>query len=152
MAKKKIIEEISDNGLIDSILAQAPKENLHFIDRAMEITEQIFQILESKGYNQKNFAEILGKSEAEVSKWLSGYHNFTLRSLTLIESKLEKNIFSTSIGERYDAAKDGMVVYKVYSTLNNTKSQEQIGQDKWYQIASNTELIENRNNGINKAS
>ena len=43
-------------------------------------------LLSDKGLKQKDLADKMGKSEAEVSKWLSGTHNFTLRSIAKIEA------------------------------------------------------------------
>ena len=38
-------------------------------------TNRIYDILESKGMSQKDFARLMGKTETEVSRWLSGTHN-----------------------------------------------------------------------------
>ncbi|MCZ8286906.1 MAG: helix-turn-helix transcriptional regulator, partial [Bacteroidia bacterium] len=39
--------------------------------------------------------EKLGKSEAEISKWLSGTHNFTIRTLSKIEAELGESVITT---------------------------------------------------------
>jgi len=116
--KIKVSEVMADEGLIDALLASAPKENLHFIDRAMELTEQIYNILEKKGLNQKSFANSMCKSEAEVSKWLSGSHNFTLKSLALMETALGEEIFHTHVGEHLEAKHSGTTLFKVYAYIN----------------------------------
>ena len=41
---------------------------------------------------QKEFAKEVGKTEPEVSRWLSGTHNFTLRTLAKISSVLGEDI------------------------------------------------------------
>ena len=38
-------------------------------------TNRIYDILESKGMSQKDFARLMGKTETEVSRWLSVTHN-----------------------------------------------------------------------------
>jgi len=35
---------------------------------------------------QKEFAKKIGKSESEVSAWMTGRHNFTLKTLSKISS------------------------------------------------------------------
>ena len=37
---------------------------------------------------QKDLAKALGKNESEISKWLSGSHNFTLKTIARIEDVL----------------------------------------------------------------
>ena len=49
-------------------------------------------LLSDKGLKQKDLADKMGKSEAEISKWLSGSHNFTLRSIAKIETVLDVKI------------------------------------------------------------
>lgn len=89
--KKKILEEVVIPEFEESI-ANMPEDSRIFVDKSMEIAEFIFLTMEDKNMKQKNLAEKLGKSEAEVSKWLAGMHNFTLRSLAKIEAALQTNI------------------------------------------------------------
>ena len=44
---------------------------------SFRIVDRIREILEEKGLKQKDLAKRLGKSEAEISKWMRGTHNFT---------------------------------------------------------------------------
>lgn len=45
--------------------------------------------MENNHLDQKQLAEKLGKRESEISKWLSGFHNFTLKSLIKLEEALD---------------------------------------------------------------
>lgn len=63
------------------------KENLSF-----QIVDRIHEILKSKGLQQKDLANMLGKSEAEISKWMRGTHNFTIDTLVKIETALDAPI------------------------------------------------------------
>lgn len=45
-----------------------------------------------KGYKQKDLAEKLGKKESEISKWMRGTHNFTIETLSFIETALGEPI------------------------------------------------------------
>lgn len=58
------------------------------VDLSFQIVDRIHHILVSKGYKQKDLAAMLGKSEAEVSKWMRGTHNFTIDTLLNIETAL----------------------------------------------------------------
>lgn len=45
-----------------------------------------------KIFNLKDLALRLGKSEAEISKWMRGTHNFTIDTLVSIEDALDATI------------------------------------------------------------
>ena len=55
---------------------------------SMAIAHYIFQQLEKKRMTQKDLAVAMEKSEAEVSKWLNGMHNLTLRSIAKLQVAL----------------------------------------------------------------
>jgi hypothetical protein len=48
-----------------------------------------------KRSRRKKATNLLNKNESEVSKWLTGTHNFTLRSISKIESALGEKIITT---------------------------------------------------------
>jgi transcriptional regulator with XRE-family HTH domain len=74
------------------IIAETPEEVDNFVEHSMDILDRIHELLEQKfDGRQKLLAEKMGKSEAEVSKMLNGVQNFTLKTI----SKLE-----TAFGER----------------------------------------------------
>ena len=43
---------------------------------------------------QKEFARKMGKTEAEVSRWVGGTHNFTLRTIAKISDVLGEQILT----------------------------------------------------------
>ena len=57
--------------------------NLSFL-----IVDRIHNILEAKGLKQKDLANMLGKNESEISKWMRGTHNFTIETISSIENVL----------------------------------------------------------------
>ena len=81
--------------IIANALADIPAENIRFVDKNLGISEQVCAILERRGLTQKEFARMLGKSESEVSKWLSGLHNLTLKSIARMEAALGEDIIIT---------------------------------------------------------
>ena len=66
------------------------------VDFSIDIANRIFDILEMKGMKQKDFAKLLGKSEAEISKWLKGTHNFNIDTILKIQAKLEEDIIQVT--------------------------------------------------------
>ena len=58
------------------------------------VSNRIYDLLQQRGMTQKEFAKLMKKSEAEVSAWLSGQHNFTLRTIAKISAALNTDILS----------------------------------------------------------
>ena len=63
-----------------------------FVKQSFDIVDRIHQILIDQGKEQKDLAKLLGKSESEISKWMTGTHNFTIKTLAKIEAKLGEKI------------------------------------------------------------
>lgn len=68
---------------------------------SFRIVDRIHEILEEKGLKQKDLALKLGKSEAEISKWMRGTHNFTIDTLVSIEDALEAPIVQVCRSRAY---------------------------------------------------
>ena len=62
------------------------------VELSFQIVDRIHEILESRGLKQKDLAMMLGKKEAEISKWMRGTHNFTIDTLASIEKALDAPI------------------------------------------------------------
>ena len=80
--------------ILDDILSNIPKGIQKEVDMFYAIAARIDEILKRKGWNQADLAKAMGKKEAEISKWLSGSHNFTISTLARIETVLEEDIIS----------------------------------------------------------
>ena len=73
-------------------LNDVPKDVSIEVDLSFDIASRIDALLVEKGLSQKEFADMMGKRESEVSKWLKGTHNFTLRTLAKISAVLDSPI------------------------------------------------------------
>jgi plasmid maintenance system antidote protein VapI len=51
--------------------------------------------MENKGLLQKDLAKLLAKSEAEISRMLTGSHNLTVKTISKIEAVLGAKIITT---------------------------------------------------------
>lgn len=58
------------------------------VDLSFMIVDRIHSILVEKGLKQKDLANLLGKKESEISKWMRGTHNFTIETIISIENVL----------------------------------------------------------------
>lgn len=71
----------------------SPKEQARTESR-MLLAAKIDEARKAKGWNQNEFAEQMGKQPSEISKWLSGTHNFTVETLWDIEEVLGIDLIS----------------------------------------------------------
>ncbi len=62
----------------------------------MLVANKIADALNAKGISQKKFSEMTGRSESEVSEWLSGDRNFTIDTLSDIQKYLGIDLLNTS--------------------------------------------------------
>lgn len=54
----------------------------------MQLAANIEDLIKSKGWSKTKFASELNKLQPEISKWLSGTHNFTIETLIQISQVL----------------------------------------------------------------
>ncbi|SDZ98031.1 Helix-turn-helix [Arachidicoccus rhizosphaerae] len=73
-----------------------------FIEKNFAITEKVRIAMETKGWKAMDLAIALDKSPSEVSKWLSGMHNFTLKSLVKMEQALGVCLIYTEPIKEYE--------------------------------------------------
>ncbi len=68
------------------IVAATPADVKQEVSKAMDILDRIHELLQQKfDGKQKLLAKALNKSEAEVSKWLNGVQNHTIKTLVKLE-------------------------------------------------------------------
>ena len=82
------------NKLFRDCLAAIPAEQKAEFDLSFGIAERISEILKAKGLTQKDFARLLNKRDSEISKWLTGRHNFTTQTIARIETALGSKLIS----------------------------------------------------------
>ena len=85
-------QEMKRSRILEERRKHVNPETRKSVDLSFQIVDRIHQILEEKGLRQKDLAELLGKSEAEISKWMRGTHNFTIDTLVSIEIALNAPI------------------------------------------------------------
>lgn len=77
----------------NKILKETSRESREEIKFQLDVLERIEELLHEKfDGKQKLLAEKLGKTEAEVSKWLNSTQNFTIRTLIKLQIAFEDEI------------------------------------------------------------
>ena len=80
------------NRIMDEIRSTITPEMKLQMEMSVAIANRIYELLEAKGMTQKELAQKLGKTETEVSRWLSGTHNLTLSTICKISAALGEEI------------------------------------------------------------
>lgn len=83
---------MSANSMFREELARIPAEMKKQVDMSWAIADKIDSLLKARGLSQKEFAHLMGKTEPEVSRWVGGTHNFTLRTLAKISTVLGEDV------------------------------------------------------------
>ena len=96
------------NKLFKKALDQVSSETKVYVTHAMAIAVRIDYLLKQKSWSGAELARLLEKSPSEISRWLSGTHNFTLETLAKLESVFGEPILrieNAPAAARYVAAK-----------------------------------------------
>ena len=79
---------------MDEIRQNMSPEMKRQMELSVKIANRIYEIMEEKGLSQKDLALLLGKTETDVSRWLSGTHNMTMATIAKISEALDTDIIS----------------------------------------------------------
>ena len=88
------------NKLLEEIRQTMSPEMKRQMELSVKISNRIYEILEEKGLSQKDLARLLGKTETEVSRWLSGTHNMTMATIAKISEALDTDIVQVATRRR----------------------------------------------------
>ncbi|MCH5223007.1 MAG: helix-turn-helix transcriptional regulator [Muribaculaceae bacterium] len=80
------------NPLFRECLSKVSDKSRAEFNLSFEIATRIDDILKRKGMTQKELAAKMGKRESEISKWLTGRHNFTTNTIAGISYALGEPI------------------------------------------------------------
>jgi transcriptional regulator with XRE-family HTH domain len=94
---------------VDRLLKSPPKDVEVFVDLYADLVVRINQILREKGISKKELAERLDKQPSEISKWLGGEHNFTLRSIAKLSAELGEHLLEVPARKSQPVFIDGYV-------------------------------------------
>jgi ribosome-binding protein aMBF1 (putative translation factor) len=73
-----------------------------FIEKNLAITEKVRLAMENKGWKSQDLAKAMNKNPSEVSKWLTGMHNLTLKSIIKMEVALGIDLMHTEPVKEYE--------------------------------------------------
>lgn len=77
---------------LEEMLGPIPAPVQAEVDLSFEISDRIDALMRQRGLSKKQFADALGRRPSEITKWLSGQHNFTIATLAMLSSFFGKPI------------------------------------------------------------
>lgn len=78
------------------IFDEIPREKREETRLSFAISNRLDALMRERGLNKKQFAEAIGKRPNEITRWLSGEHNFTLATIAMLSSFFGKPIITVA--------------------------------------------------------
>ena len=76
------------------IFDEIPREKREETRLSFAISNRLDALMRERGLNKKQFAEAIGKRPNEITRWLSGEHNFTIATLAMLSAFFDQPIIS----------------------------------------------------------
>jgi transcriptional regulator with XRE-family HTH domain len=134
--RSKVFQRILDN---------TPKDVDIFVDWYADLVVRINQLLREKNISKKELAENMNKQPSEISKWLNGEHNFTLRSLAKLSAELGEPLIEVPKKKAQpEFAEDGFIC-RVHTFVSYTRHDTKT-RGKFWQFVEETESFNELNN------
>lgn len=70
----------------DEMIAATSPEIQKEVAMEFAISNRIYELMQKRGLNKIQLAQALGKRPSEITKWLSGQHNFTIKTLSTLQA------------------------------------------------------------------
>ena len=85
--------EFPKNNIINDWLQEnGNPEIAKLVEKNLAIANKIHEMIEERGLKAVDLARMLKKTPSEISKWLTGTHTFTTKTITKIETVLKEDI------------------------------------------------------------
>ena len=93
----KTVNKRKATGVLGRMIAEIDPVKLAKTRNRMIVAAKIADAMKAKNLNQKQFAKLMGRTESEISDWLSGDRNFTIDTLFDIGQALGVTVLSEAI-------------------------------------------------------
>ena len=86
-----------NSDILTQLAQSTPVATVAKINRQMALAVRIAEAIKDKGWSQKDFSDKMGKKPSEISRWLSGCHNFTTDTIWKIEDVLNIHLLLVEV-------------------------------------------------------
>ena len=83
--------------ILSELIQSTSPEELAKTESKMRLAVKIGDAIKHNGYSKSEFAQKINKNNSEISKWLSGTHNFTHDTLILLEQELNMTLINSEV-------------------------------------------------------
>lgn len=92
MKNDKTGKNLFKGNLLKNLIQEMQEIEKIRVETKFNLANNIEALLKNKGISKSEFAALMGKSPSEISKWLSGKHNFTIDTLMEIAHALRTDL------------------------------------------------------------
>jgi ribosome-binding protein aMBF1 (putative translation factor) len=110
--------------ILTELIENISQEELERTESKMRLAVKIADAIKAKGYGKTEFAKKIKKNNSEISKWVSGTHNFTHDTLLLLQNELDINLVNTEIDKKVEIKN----IHIVVQSTNTPKNQFNISE------------------------
>lgn len=71
---------------LPDLFNEIPAEKREESRLSFSISNRLDSLMRARGLSKKQFADAIGKRPNEVTRWLSGEHNFTISTLAMLST------------------------------------------------------------------
>jgi len=97
IGKMKTVNKRKATGVLGRMITEVDPVKLAKTRNRMVVAAKIADAMKAKNLNQKQFAKLMGRTESEISDWLSGNRNFTIDTLFDIGQALSVTFLSETL-------------------------------------------------------
>lgn len=90
------------NNIIEDFLNEYGRPEIaKLVEKNLAIANKIHELLVERNLKPADLARLLNKKSSEISKWLTGTHTFTTKTITKIETVLGTDIIHIEAQKEY---------------------------------------------------
>ncbi len=90
------------NNIIEDFLNEYSRPEIaKLVEKNLAIANKIHELLVERNLKPADLARLLNKKSSEISKWLTGTHTFTTKTITKIETVLGADIIHIEAQKEY---------------------------------------------------
>lgn len=113
--------EVYTSRVIKELLGSVSRKKAKRIEKKMLLAAKIEDAMKAKGWRNTDLAKVLQKQPSEITKWLSGTHNFTIDTLWDIQDVLDVELIAL------EEKREEQVVFFHFSISNAAEVEPQKG-------------------------
>jgi len=115
-----------ESDFLSELLSEITPEEQDKTNKRMILAAKIDKARLKKGWSKKELADQMGKRPSEITKWLSGTHNFTIDTLFDLECKLEARFVNTGEKPKEQVIHFHLSLSQIVRTENGVEAVKEI--------------------------